>query len=81
MCWKVKVRDILLKTLPILVLTVLMNVGHAHGRMVETHCTSGGCSSPQVVGCCQISPTSYLVEIPIPESSEPPVVAYLRDDW
>jgi len=29
----------------------------------------------------QISPTSYLVEIPIPESSEPPVVAYLRDDW
>ena len=29
----------------------------------------------------QISPSSFLVEVPLPGSTADPVVAYLKDDW
>ena len=29
----------------------------------------------------QLSPTSFLVEVPLPGSSAEPVVAYLKDNW
>lgn len=29
----------------------------------------------------QISPTSFLVEVPLPGSTADPVIAYLKDDW
>lgn len=40
-----------------------------------------GSAPSELHSVCQISPTSFLVEVPLPGSTAAPVIAYMKDEW